>query len=51
MRLDPNFTYGEIQRIEIDANIADTQDPGAPQDQAPENTRKRNFREVMTSEV
>jgi hypothetical protein len=30
MGLDPNFTYGEIQRIEIDANIADTQDPGAP---------------------
>jgi hypothetical protein len=55
MGLDPNFIPEKIQRIKIDANIADTQDPSvlatAPQGQAPENTRKRKFREVMTSEV
>jgi hypothetical protein len=55
MRLDLNFTHGKIHRIEIDANNADTQDPDAlttaPQGQAPENTRKRKFREVMTSNV
>jgi BED zinc finger len=55
MRLDSNFTLEEIQRIEIDANIAGTQDHGAPatapQGQAPENTRKRKFREIMSSKV
>jgi hypothetical protein len=29
MGLDLNFIPGEIQRIEIDANNTDTQDPGA----------------------
>jgi hypothetical protein len=55
MRLDLNFTHGKIHRIEIDADNADTQNLGAlttaPQGQAPENTRKRKFREVMSSKV
>jgi hypothetical protein len=55
MGLDLNFTPEQIQRIETDANSADTQDLSAlataPQSQALENTRKGKFREVMTSEV
>jgi hypothetical protein len=55
MELDPNFIPEKIQRIKIDANNTDIQDSAAlataPQGQAPENTRKRKFREVMTSEV
>jgi hypothetical protein len=61
MGLDLNFTHEQIQRIETDANNADTQDLGAlanalanvfetdannADTQALENTRKRKFRGV-----
>jgi hypothetical protein len=55
MGLDPNYVPDEIQRIIIDAPIAETQNIGAvvtaPQDQVPEPTRKRKTREKMTSEA
>jgi BED zinc finger len=55
MGLDPNYASDEIQRIIIDAPIAETQDIGAvatvPQDQVPEHTRKRKTREKMTSDA
>jgi hypothetical protein len=55
MGLDPNYAPDEIQRIETNAPITNTQDPGVittvPQDQVPEPTRKRKTREKMIYEA
>jgi hypothetical protein len=55
MGLDPNYAPDEIQRIETNVPITNTQDHGVittvPQDQVPEPTKKRKTREKMIYEA